>query len=169
MSTAEIRHFHRDTPAEKVRSRKALNYAVATGKIIPQPCERCGAPKAQGHHADYSKPLDVRWLCAKCHSQHHNQKHPLVKACAVCGELFTPQATKRERAKTCSPKCRAASISMSLKASPVIPPWAKLNKTIADRIRARYAAGGVTQRELGREFKVHHSQVGVIVRGEAWK
>jgi hypothetical protein len=157
------------TTQQKVRARKALNHAVAAGKIIPQPCEKCSAPKAQGHHDDYSKPLEVRWWCARCHSQHHNQKHPTTKACEVCGAIFTPHPTKRARAKTCSPACRAKSISKSLMVTPVIPPWAKLDKAAAERIRGRYAAGGVTQRALAREFNIHHSQIGCIVRGEAWK
>ena len=41
------------------------------GVLIKKPCEKCGDPKAQGHHDDYSKPLDVRWLCAFHHREHH--------------------------------------------------------------------------------------------------
>lgn len=58
---------------EKHRARVALNRAVMDGKISKQPCH-CGEPKAQAHHDDYSKPLDVRWLCVK----HHNEAHGRV-------------------------------------------------------------------------------------------
>jgi hypothetical protein len=33
--------------------------------------EVCGDPDAHAHHEDYSKPLEVRWLC----TQHHNEAH----------------------------------------------------------------------------------------------
>ena len=155
-------------PAQKVRARKKLNQAVAAGRVTPQPCGDCQEPKAQAHHDDYSKPLQVRWLCAGCHSKLHNQKHPLTKRCTVCAAEFTPHPTKRERAKTCSPACRSAAISATLLAKPVIPPWAKLDHDAADRIRARHAAGGATHRALAAEFGVHHSQIGAIVRGKAW-
>ncbi len=157
------------TAAEKAKARKALSHAVEDGKIAPQPCEKCGTKKSQAHHEDYGKPLEIRWWCARCHSQYHNQKHPVTKVCVVCGREFTPHPTKRKRAKTCSPECRSALISESLKANPVVPPWAKLDKALADRIRERYASGGISQRALGREFNIHHSQIGAIVRGEAWK
>lgn len=153
----------------KVKARKALNHAVAAGRVIREACCSCGNSKAQAHHEDYSRPLDVVWLCARCHSRLHNQKHPLTKMCVSCGTEFTPAPTKRERAKTCSAKCRAIAISRSLLASPVIPPWAKLDAAKAADIRARAAAGGISQRKLGKEFGVHHSQIGAILRGKAWK
>jgi hypothetical protein len=45
--------------------------AVAAGTLIPQPCVHCGARRAHAHHEDYSRPLDVIWLCARCHAAHH--------------------------------------------------------------------------------------------------
>lgn len=156
------------TATEKIRARKAVNHAVAAGVIVPGSCEQCGASPAQGHHDDYTKPLDVRWLCAGCHSRHHNQKHALTKVCVVCGKTFAPHPTKRARAKTCSDACRSTAISHALLAKPVVPPWVKLDAAKAAEIRRRYAAGGVTHRSLAAEFGVHHKQIGAIVRGEAW-
>ncbi|MFC3331681.1 hypothetical protein ACFOEM_04310 [Paenalcaligenes hominis] len=34
-------------------------------------CEVCGKSKVDAHHDDYSKPLEVRWLCREHHMQHH--------------------------------------------------------------------------------------------------
>lgn len=59
---------------EKVRARRKLGKAVKAGKIQRQPCP-CGNPKSHGHHEDYSKPLEVTWLCASCHGKLHWQKH----------------------------------------------------------------------------------------------
>src|SRR5262245_23612303 len=55
----------------KERARKALRYAVRRGYISRGDCERCGVPNAQGHHPDYSMPLDVVWLCRTCHDEEH--------------------------------------------------------------------------------------------------
>lgn len=156
------------TVEDKVRARKLLSRALERGDLERGPCEQCGSTKTQGHHDDYSKPLDVRWLCGKCHSKLHNQRHPLTKQCTVCGAEFTPHPTKRDRAKTCSGQCRAKAISAALISKPTIPPWAKLDLSKAEQIRARYASGGVTSRELAAEFGVHHSQINAVIRGKAW-
>ena len=58
-------------------ARRKLNHAVRRGVLVrPDTCQRCGVKPSdtsdgrasiQGHHHDYDKPLDVEWICAKCH------------------------------------------------------------------------------------------------------
>ena len=57
---------------EKWSARAKLRNAVKVGKIIKLPCEFCGDIKSQGHHEDYLKPLEVKWLCMKHHRIVHN-------------------------------------------------------------------------------------------------
>lgn len=59
--------------AEKVRAHSAVARAIRRGDLIrPDACEVEGcARKPQAHHADYSKPLEVDWLC----TQHHHERH----------------------------------------------------------------------------------------------
>lgn len=56
----------------KTRAHGLVKKALASGELIRQPCERCGATEwVEAHHEDYSKPLDVVWLCSSCHKQRH--------------------------------------------------------------------------------------------------
>lgn len=146
------------TTNQKVGARKALNRAVAAGRVLPEPCGECGAPRAQAHHDDYSKPLQVRWLCAGCHSKLHNQKHPLTKPCTACGAFFTPAPTKRARARTCSLHCRSALARQQT---------ARLDVQTMRTIKTRYLAGGVSQQTLADEFGCDRSRIGQIVSGKA--
>lgn len=56
---------------EKLRAKWTVRYAVKTGKLKPQPCVRCGKKKTETHHDDYTKPLDVVWMCRVCHRKEH--------------------------------------------------------------------------------------------------
>lgn len=68
---------------QKGRARAAINRAVKKGQIARQPCEECGSSPAQAHHEDYSKPLDVRWLCTRCHGlEHRKPRSPVDKSSA---------------------------------------------------------------------------------------
>jgi len=56
----------------KHRARKAAANAVRDGRLTRQPCEVCGRTETvEAHHDDYTKPLDVRWLCRPHHRELH--------------------------------------------------------------------------------------------------
>ncbi len=55
---------------QKVFANNVVNSAIKEKKIIPMPCVYCGK-KAHAHHEDYSKPLDVIWLCPAHHKKRH--------------------------------------------------------------------------------------------------
>lgn len=57
----------RDPEKDKVRHEAWLT-------LEQQPCEVCGEQRAHRHHDDYSKPLEVRWLCPR----HHGEVHRVV-------------------------------------------------------------------------------------------
>ncbi len=60
---------------EAYKARTAVGNAIRDGKLIRGPCEVEGCTrKAQGHHDDYSKPLDVRWLCPDHHGLVHRRE-----------------------------------------------------------------------------------------------
>lgn len=65
---AAVNKSNRERNPEKYRARTALNNAVRDGRIVKPDACACGSTEAiQGHHADYSKPLEVTWQCRKCH------------------------------------------------------------------------------------------------------
>lgn len=67
----------REPTEAMLKAYRAVRSAVEKGVLVrPETCERCGvvpSPTSDGrvaiqaHHHDYSKPLDVEWICAKCH------------------------------------------------------------------------------------------------------
>ena len=59
----------------KILAVRKLNHALESGKVKKLPCQQCGSTKRpEAHHPDYSKPLEVTWLCRDCHIQIHRRK-----------------------------------------------------------------------------------------------
>jgi hypothetical protein len=56
---------------EKYIARTAVNNAIRDGRLMPKPCVICGDNEVHGHHEDYSKPLEVVWLCPRHHKDAH--------------------------------------------------------------------------------------------------
>lgn len=65
----------------KVAAWNAVARAVRAGRLVRKPCEVCeSTERVEAHHHDYSKPLDVQWLCFFCHRTHGHGEQPIRKA-----------------------------------------------------------------------------------------
>jgi ribosomal protein S27AE len=59
---------------EKRRAHKAVERELAAGRLVRQPCERCGSTvRIEAHHDNYFRALDVMWLCRTHHIERHNE------------------------------------------------------------------------------------------------
>jgi len=70
-ANTERKRRYRERNPEKHAAHLALTRALRRGAIVRQSCERCGVDRVEGHHDDYSKPLEVRWLCKRHHLAAH--------------------------------------------------------------------------------------------------
>lgn len=75
----EQNHFFRGTKANDHAQNileKAIERGIVKRKTVCECCGReftmkDGRTGIQAHHCDYNKPLDVMWLCQKCHHEWH--------------------------------------------------------------------------------------------------
>jgi hypothetical protein len=58
---------------EKRKAQITAGNAIRDGKLVRQQCEACDRWDTDAHHDDYSKPLEVRWLCHEHHMQLHRR------------------------------------------------------------------------------------------------
>jgi hypothetical protein len=56
---------------EKRNAKDQACRACKNGLIKRGKCEICGSEEVVKHHDDYSKPLEIRWLCRKHHGEYH--------------------------------------------------------------------------------------------------
>lgn len=95
----------------------AVGNAVRDGRLFKKPCEICGSKEVQAHHDDYSKLLDVRWLCVTHHAEHHKRERKEIRqSLALRGEVrrylgqgLLPNSLPTEllREQKCPPQAKA--------------------------------------------------------------
>jgi len=71
----EAREKYCQKNPERIKSRSAVSHAIRDGKLVrPETCSKCGSPGfIEAHHEDYTKSLDVNWLCKECHIARHQE------------------------------------------------------------------------------------------------
>lgn len=81
-------HFYRGGTVADDHAQNALEHAIERGGVVrPEHCQQCGnsyefsdgRTAIQGHHTDYNKPLEVMWLCQKCHHEWHKNNKPVAR------------------------------------------------------------------------------------------
>ena len=65
-----IRKSRSKDPLKQIARNKVAT-AIENGTLNRYPCSKCGAINSEAHHEDYSKPLEVVWLCPKHHAERH--------------------------------------------------------------------------------------------------
>lgn len=87
-------HFFRGGEAADDAAQNLVEAALRQGVLQrPEACSECGKSyqfkdgrtAIQAHHSDYNRPLEVTWLCQKCHHKWHSLNTPKRKE--VLGEL----------------------------------------------------------------------------------
>src|SRR4030042_4047067 len=63
-------YYHKNK--EKCFSHYYVKQALLSGELKKLPCLLCGVLNVEAHHPDYSKPLDVVWLCPTHHRRVHS-------------------------------------------------------------------------------------------------
>jgi len=80
---------------ERALARRILQAAVRSGRIIRQPCVFCGK-RSDAHHDDYSRPLDVIWLCRFHHGERHRLLHRYGPQDEWPAEIFKAHAVQSD-------------------------------------------------------------------------
>lgn len=96
--------------AEKRACHMILNNAVRDGRAIkPDACQSCGKTncRVEGHHHDYTKPLDVEWLCRSCHVAEHRKQDEALSVLHKSALSFDATPKARGRASCASWLARA--------------------------------------------------------------
>jgi hypothetical protein len=66
---AEYKRKTKQKYPDRDKARALVRWAIKNGTIVKMPCQICGYARSEAHHEDYSKPLDVIFLCRKHHAE----------------------------------------------------------------------------------------------------
>jgi hypothetical protein len=77
----EYRRENRLKNPDKYYARSIVTNALQSGKLKKEPCNICGTiEKVEAHHNDYSKPLEVIWLCFPHHLAVHGKNVVMIRS-----------------------------------------------------------------------------------------
>lgn len=77
----KYRDRYKEKYPNKYKAHNIVSNAIRDGKLFKESCEVCGSEdNIHAHHDDYLKPLNIRWLCAACHSQWHRDNGEALNA-----------------------------------------------------------------------------------------
>ena len=72
---AVLKRYGQNNPDKRAAQTEVSN-AIRSGRLKKEACEVCNITgNVEAHHPDYSKPLDVKWLCVR----HHNDEHIKIR------------------------------------------------------------------------------------------
>jgi predicted DNA-binding protein YlxM (UPF0122 family) len=92
----EENHFYRGGIIKDEYVSNLTEEAIERGKLLrPDNCEICNKSykfknnrtAIQAHHCDYNKPLEVMWLCQKCHHNWHKENKAVAKTEVMPNEV----------------------------------------------------------------------------------
>lgn len=72
-NSTEHTRMWRKEDKRRTAAHNAVSRALRSGRLVRQPCERCGEEQSYAHHESYDRKLDVKWLCQPCHKQRHKE------------------------------------------------------------------------------------------------
>jgi hypothetical protein len=95
----EYHKKYKQSHRKSVNASKIIQVRRGRGLIVPPlSCLNCGAEKRalHGHHPDYSKPLEVVWLCHICHMFLHRKSSERNRlTTATQNIILSDERTKR--------------------------------------------------------------------------
>jgi hypothetical protein len=72
-------HLYAHRAPHAISAHQAVCKALKSGKLVrPARCSRCpNTERLHAHHDDYTRKLDVTWLCTRCHHARHAELEAL--------------------------------------------------------------------------------------------
>lgn len=64
-------YAHDERLKSRHQARLMVHHAIESGALHREACVCCGCQETQAHHKDYSKPLEIIWVCRSCHQKIH--------------------------------------------------------------------------------------------------
>lgn len=149
------RRMHDAAKREAIRQFRRALYA---GLITRQPCERCGKKRGvEGHHEDYSRPLDVAWLCRVHHGQRHHELRQIALSALALRVPANPGRPTKASAPLAIRAKRAIAANVGLSEGPIREATTRLVEAIE--------LEGVTDTALAQRLGCSRQYVSMIFGG----